>query len=181
MKAFKKEMRNRQGNAQASYDARRQAYDYHTLAEADIRGSGRGRAQQTVVAKRRPRPSRPRILGLSSETNVLGLNQRFGGIGDEQYGFFTVINDAFFDGNPKVKNELLRRCASNPSQSGADSRVKSRPPRVLARTYMQLPSFWSRGASSGSTPEELVGTNRYVRDCLRPTAHSDTYVFFTLP
>ena len=98
-------MRIRKANARVSYDSRRQAYDNYmqesaAAASSDPRDNCGSVQPSQNVAKHRP--SRPRILDLSNDTNVVGINQQFGGVEDEQYGFFTVVNDAFFDGGPKV-------------------------------------------------------------------------------
>lgn len=99
-------MAARRAKAEAAYEARKQAFSDQASGDAgDSAGSQPPNSENSGLRQapdkpRRP-PSRPRILGLANETNVVGVKQQEHHlIGGERYGFYTVVNDTYFDSGP---------------------------------------------------------------------------------
>lgn len=101
------ELARRKAKAESSYETRKRAYDQQaTTASSPSSGGGVEKGQmvtEDAPGKRLAYPSRPRILNLSNETNYVGANQQeYTSVCGEKYGYFTVVNDAFFDSGPKA-------------------------------------------------------------------------------
>lgn len=118
--AFELEMSIRKAKAEASYEPRKQAFhDQAPGAAEDSAGSVPPNGEETsghhqAADKPRRAPSRPRILGVENETNLVGVNQQERHvIGGEKYGFYTVVNDAYFDRGPTVSIFLSVRVSSD--------------------------------------------------------------------
>lgn len=101
-------MSARKAKAEATYETRKQAFNDQARGPTDdptrsMPPNGGNGGQNKVADKPRRSPSRPRILGLDNETNYVGENQQKShGVTGEKYGFYTVVNDAFFDRGPTV-------------------------------------------------------------------------------
>lgn len=106
--AFEIERGARMAQAEAAYEARKRAFNDQVPAaamqSASSSPSGESGGQDHVSEQTRRRfPSRPRILGVANEKNNVGvLQQRRQVITGEKYGFYTVVNDAYFDRGPTV-------------------------------------------------------------------------------
>lgn len=97
--------------AEAAYEGRKLAFFNDFQADGASDGSpssslpiGENDGHHQASGEHRGCPSRPRILGLENETNLVGVNQQEqhtvqGG----KYGFYTVVNDAYFDNGPTVR------------------------------------------------------------------------------
>lgn len=123
--AFEAEMGARKARAEASYEARKRAYlsqdRPHTSPTSTAAPEGKPGASEgsegagdgynwPPFARRKPYPARSRLLHLSRETNYVGVNQQqYHSVRGEKYGFFTVVNEAFFDSGPTVCVSDIRR------------------------------------------------------------------------
>lgn len=99
----------RKARAEASFETRKQAAkdQAHGPADASPGSITSNVASSGQQAQQKPRraPSCPRILGLDKQINYVGANQKKDyGVRGEKYGFFTVVNDAYFDSGPTVRN-----------------------------------------------------------------------------
>ena len=107
--ALQGEISARKAKAEASHAAREQVTKDEARRPADAPpGSPTPNAtykvQHQVSRKPLRAPSRLRMLGLETETNCVGANQQTTLVlGGEKYGFFTVVNDAYFDRGPTVR------------------------------------------------------------------------------
>ncbi|CAN0154610.1 unnamed protein product [Ectocarpus sp. 13 AM-2016] len=123
---FQAEMSARKVKAEAAHRARVAAYKAaqesmagRTLPPPDAAGeddstSTSPSAEPSLLEKPKPYPSAPRICGLGDETNFVGANQQeYHGVRGEKYGFYLIVNDAFFDAGP-----TLRGIISKPSRTG---------------------------------------------------------------
>ncbi|CAN0339738.1 unnamed protein product [Ectocarpus sp. 6 AP-2014] len=123
---FQTEMSARKGKAEAAHRAR--VADYEAAQESmagrappprDAVGEENSTstppsAEPSPLEKPKPYPSAPRICGLSDETNFVGANQQeYHGVRGEKYGYYQIVNDAFFDAGP-----TLRDIISKPSRTG---------------------------------------------------------------
>lgn len=103
--AFEAEMARRKSKAESSYEARKRAYDQRATASTSSALPGQVAPNNDAQSPgdRLPYPSRPRILDLGNAKNYVGVNQqKHNRIRGEKYGFFTVVNEAFFDSGPKA-------------------------------------------------------------------------------
>lgn len=102
-------MSARKAKVEASYEARKHAFSDQSRGLADgPAGSPPPNDESTgkhpTPGKPQRPPSRPRILGLEKETNLVGMHQQEHHVArGEKYGFYTVVNDAYFNGGPKVR------------------------------------------------------------------------------
>lgn len=148
--AFETVLRQRKAKAETSYEARRQAYAAQQAQQAHAPAltvatdtTGRDYAidhghQHATPASRRPCPTYPRILNLGKETNYVGVNQQqFHAVTGEKYGYFTVVNDGFFDSGPKVSDRLALRPVSPGSRHGGEPVSAPLPnPQRRRRTFI---------------------------------------------
>eukprot|EP00903_Cladosiphon_okamuranus_P014568 g13511.t2 len=103
--AFEQEMRTRTAKAEAAYEARKKAFTSQSPGPAMESARPLVSRSESTGHQDKPRrfPSRPRILNLEHETNFVGENQQKNHtVCGEKYGFFTVVNDFYFDGGPTV-------------------------------------------------------------------------------
>ncbi|CAM9553625.1 unnamed protein product [Pylaiella littoralis] len=104
--AFKREMDARKAKAEASYQTRVQAFNAakrneNNKTSTSASPSAGGPTSQSKSVNRHP--NRPRILSLSDQTNFVGVNQQeYHTVRGEKYGYFRVVNDAFFDAGPTI-------------------------------------------------------------------------------
>lgn len=99
-------MRARKSTADSLYEARKQAFNDLTLESAGFSPpNGEREGQPQAVDKPRRAPARPRVFGLANERNIVGMDQQEErhSVRREKYGFFTVVNDAYFDTGPTVR------------------------------------------------------------------------------
>lgn len=96
--AFNDEMSARKANAEASYEASKQTFnDRESKTANGPAGSPPPDGESSV-------PSRPHIFGLGHETNLVGVKQQEDHVvRGEKYGFYTVVNNNFFDAGPTVR------------------------------------------------------------------------------
>lgn len=98
--AFENEMSAKKADAEAAYDALKQAFN--DQAEGPVDDSAGPPSANGENPRRLPPP--PRILGLGNEMNHVGVAQEIlAGLLGEEFGFYTVVNDAYFDGGPTVR------------------------------------------------------------------------------
>ncbi|CAN0548057.1 unnamed protein product, partial [Ectocarpus sp. 12 AP-2014] len=115
--AFQAEMSARKVKAEAAHRVRVAAYEAaqesmagRALPPPDAVGekdstSTSPSAEPSLLEKPKPYPSAPRICGLGDETNFVGANQQeYHGVRGEKYGFYLIVNDAFFDAGPTVRH-----------------------------------------------------------------------------
>lgn len=103
--AFEREMDTRKAKADASYQTRVQAFKAAKENDNDGEASrSTSLPTEELPSQANRHPNRPRILGLSGETNFVGVNQQeYHSVRGEKYGYFRVVNDAFFDAGPTVR------------------------------------------------------------------------------
>ncbi|CAN0320383.1 unnamed protein product, partial [Ectocarpus sp. 4 AP-2014] len=131
--AFQAEMSARKVKAEAAHRARVAAYEAaqesmagrappprDAVGEEDSTSTSTSpSAEPSPHEKPKPYPSAPRICGLSDETNFVGANQQeYHGVRGEKYGFYLIVNDAFFDAGPTI---AISCATSSPGPRGPDT------------------------------------------------------------
>ncbi|CAN0232725.1 unnamed protein product, partial [Ectocarpus sp. 6 AP-2014] len=129
---FQAEMAARKVKAEAAHRARVAAYEVaqqqSTAKSPSLSREGGGKedststsppAEPSPLEKPKRYPSTPRICRLSRETNYVASNQQEGhGVRGEKYGFYRIVNDAFFDAGPTI---AISCATSSPSPHGPDT------------------------------------------------------------
>ncbi|CAN0567167.1 unnamed protein product, partial [Ectocarpus sp. 12 AP-2014] len=114
--AFQAEMTARKVKAEVAHQARVATYklaqQQSTAKSPSLSREGDGEeeststspsAERSPLEKAKRYPSTPRICRLSRETNFVASNQQEGhGVRGEKYGFYRIVNDAFFDAGPTI-------------------------------------------------------------------------------
>lgn len=97
----------------AAHEAHRQAYNDRTRRCTERlpgsprpEGVGNHRYQGPDESERCLSGTRT-LGGHASERNIVGAHQQERLLGGEKYGFYTVVNDAYFDSGPTVRGHML--------------------------------------------------------------------------
>ncbi|CAM9435197.1 unnamed protein product [Ectocarpus fasciculatus] len=120
--AFQAEMSARKVKAEAAHQARVAAYEASqqqsmakspSLSREEVREedstSTSPSAEPSPLEKPKRYPSTPRLCRLSRETNYVASNQQeHHGVRGEKYGFYRIVNDAFFDAGPTLRDVISR-------------------------------------------------------------------------
>lgn len=119
--AFQAEISARKVKAEAAHQARVAAYEVaqqqstannpslsrDAVGEEDSTSTSPS-AEASPLQTPKRYPSTPRICRLSHETNFVRANQQeHRGVRGEKYGFYRIVNDAFFDAGPTVREPIV--------------------------------------------------------------------------
>lgn len=112
----------RNAKAEAAYEDSNKAFIDESHEPTDPRTpNGEAGGEHQAADEPRQSPSDPRIIGRANETNVVGVNQqeKHNRVCSEKYGFYTVVNDAYFDSGPRVST--LNVSSLGAERQGAES------------------------------------------------------------